>query len=497
MHERSPSADCTCNMNRFHHRLLGLALLEQILRVRIDAIRTLNRMRHPQCNERFFAPRQSTVLKNSSIPIKKFVCQLFVPLRNRPETLQVFRIVIGFHAGNIGTLPAQRFEMDKTIGVIGAGAMGSGIAQVAAQAGHKVVLIDASEAALARSAAALTQVMSRLVEKGRLTAEEGAAIPRRISRSTHLADLAPCSLVVEAIVENLAVKKSVFREVESHVAREAILSTNTSSLSVTGIAAALEHPERCIGLHFFNPAPLMPLVEIVPALQTAADLPGQCLDLMKAWGKDPVVAKDTPGFIVNRVARPFYGEALRIYEEGIADIPTIDAAMRDAGFRMGPFELMDLIGNDVNYAVTTTVFDAFYNDPRYRPSTVQKRHVEAGWLGRKTGRGYYDHSPETAPVPANPDPDIREQIANRIIAMLMNEAIDAVFMNIASPQDIERAMTRGVNYPKGLLAWANEWGLQTVLWRLEALRDRYQEDRYRPSPLLREHVTTGKDLKIS
>lgn len=392
---------------------------------------------------------------------------------------------------------AQRFEMDKTIGVIGAGAMGSGIAQVAAQAGHKVVLVDTSEAALERSASALSKVMARLVEKGRLRPEEGAAIPARISRSTDLADLAPCGLVVEAIVENLEVKKAVFREVESHVSREAILATNTSSLSVTGIAAALEHPERCIGLHFFNPAPLMPLVEIVPALQTAAELPGQCLDLMNAWGKDPVVAKDTPGFIVNRVARPFYGEALRIFEEGIADIPTIDAAMRDAGFRMGPFELMDLIGNDVNYAVTTTVFDAFYNDPRYRPSTVQKRHVEAGWLGRKTGRGYYDHSPAFSPVSPSPDSDVREQIANRIIAMLMNEAIDAVFMNIATPQDIERAMTRGVNYPQGLLAWANEWGLQTVLWRLEALRDRYQEDRYRPSPLLREHVATGKDFKIS
>ena len=392
---------------------------------------------------------------------------------------------------------AQRFEMDKTIGVIGAGAMGSGIAQVAAQAGHKVVLVDTSEAALERSASALSKVMARLVEKGRLKAEEGAEISARISRSTHFTDLAPCGLVVEAIVENLEVKKAVFREVESHVSREAILATNTSSLSVTGIAAALEHPGRCIGLHFFNPAPLMPLVEIVPALQTAADLPRQCLDLMNAWGKDPVVAKDTPGFIVNRVARPFYGEALRIFEEGIADIPTIDAAMRDAGFRMGPFELMDLIGNDVNYAVTTTVFDAFYNDPRYRPSTVQKRHVEAGWLGRKTGRGYYDHSPESSPVSPSPDSDVREQIANRIIAMLMNEAIDAVFMNIVTPQDIERAMTRGVNYPQGLLAWANEWGLQTVLWRLEALRDRYQEDRYRPSPLLREHVATGKDFKIS
>jgi 3-hydroxybutyryl-CoA dehydrogenase len=382
------------------------------------------------------------------------------------------------------------------IGVIGAGAMGAGIAQVAAQAGHAVVLTDSASEALARSEAQLAKVMARLVEKGRLTDEASSAIQSRIHRSTDLADLAPCGLVIEAIVENLDVKQSVFRIVESHVAPEAILASNTSSLSITGIASALNRPQRFIGLHFFNPAPLLPLVEVIPALQTSEGLSSTCVQLMSDWGKDPVVARDTPGFIVNRVARPFYGEALRILEEGIADVPTIDAAMKERGFRMGPFELMDLIGNDVNYAVTTTVFEAFYQDPRYRPNLIQKRHVEAGWLGRKAGRGYYDYAEGAQPAGASDDPFLREQVAERILAMLMNEAVDAVFMNIATPADIERAMTRGVNYPKGLLAWANDWGPDKAYAILENLRERYQEDRYRPSPLLRAHAASGSNIPL-
>lgn len=382
------------------------------------------------------------------------------------------------------------------IGVIGAGAMGAGIAQVAAQAGHDVVLTDSASEALTRSEAQLSKVMARLVEKGRLTNDASSSIQSRIHRSTDLADLAPCGLVIEAIVENLDVKQSVFRIVESNVAPEAILASNTSSLSITGIASALKRPERFIGLHFFNPAPLLPLVEVIPALQTAEGLSSSCVQLMSDWGKDPVVAKDTPGFIVNRVARPFYGEALRILEEGIADVPTIDAAMKERGFRMGPFELMDLIGNDVNYAVTTTVFEAFYQDPRYRPNLIQKRHVEAGWLGRKAGRGYYDYAEGAQPAGAFDDPFLREQVAERILAMLMNEAVDAVFMNIATPGDIEKAMTRGVNYPKGLLAWANDWGPDKTYAILENLRERYQEDRYRPSPLLRAHAASGSKISL-
>lgn len=382
------------------------------------------------------------------------------------------------------------------VGVIGAGAMGSGIAQIAAQAGCEVVVIDESEVALEQSGKRLDQILTRLVEKGQISTSERLEIAANIERSSELSRCSDCDLVIEAIIEDLDIKKSVFHSLETVVAPEALLASNTSSLSITGIASSLERPERFIGLHFFNPAPLMPLVEIIPALQTDAQLALRCIEQMRAWGKEPVLAKDTPGFIVNRVARPFYGEALRILEEGIANAATIDAAMRDLGFKMGPFELMDLIGNDVNYAVTTSVFNAFYQDPRYRPSLVQKRHVEAGWLGRKTQRGYHDYregAPTSTPVQDN---FLREQISERILVMLMNEAIDAVFMNIASPQDIELAMTRGVNYPKGLLAWANEWGLSRVYAAIENLRERYQEDRYRPSPLLRAHATSRTFLKI-
>ena len=385
---------------------------------------------------------------------------------------------------------------NQTIGVVGAGAMGAGIAQVAAQAGCAVVLTDSSSAALERSEAQLKKIVARLIEKGRMTTEEGDNLCSRIQRSTRFSDLAKCDLVIEAIVENLEVKQSVFREVEAVVRPDAVLASNTSSLSITGIAAALERPERFIGLHFFNPAPLMPLVEVIPALQTQIDLPVRCVEWMKDWGKDPVIARDTPGCIVNRVARPYYGEALRILEEGIADVPTIDAAMKEQGFRMGPFELMDLIGNDVNYAVTESVFHAFYQDPRYRPSLVQKRHVEAGWLGRKSGRGYYNHDSSSVVPSPSEDQFLRAQVAERILCMLMNEAIDAVFMNIATPKDIERAMTRGVNYPKGLLQWTNDWGPDKAYGLLENLRERYQEDRYRPSPLLRAHAIARQPIAI-
>jgi 3-hydroxybutyryl-CoA dehydrogenase len=373
-----------------------------------------------------------------------------------------------------------------TIGIIGSGAMGSGIAQVAAAAGNHVVLIDQDATALDRSAAALKKVMDRLVEKGRMTADDAAALQSRVVRTTSMEALAPCALVIEAIVERLDVKQSVFAEVESVVGADAVLATNTSSLSVTAIARVLRVPERMVGLHFFNPAPLMPLVEVIPALQTEEGLAEACVELMASWGKSPALAKDTPGFIVNRVARPFYGEALRIVEEGIADMATVDEAMRAAGFRMGPFELMDFIGNDVNYAVTESVFAAMYFDPRYRPSLVQKRHAEAHWLGRKTGRGYYDYREGAVrPVPVV-DHDLHRRIQDRVLAMLVNEAFDAVHMNICSETDVETAMTRGVNYPKGLLAWGRERGLGVTVAELDALSARYGEDRYRCCPLLRE-----------
>ena len=313
------------------------------------------------------------------------------------------------------------------IGVIGAGTMGSGIAQIAAQAGHSVRIFDMQQEALDRSKAALDKVMARLVEKGKLTLDESEAITGRISYATDLSAFADRDLVIEAIVEDLGVKQKLFTSLEGIVGTDSVLASNTSSLSITAIAGALAHPERMIGLHFFNPAPLLPLVEVIPGMATEGALVDRCVALMKDWGKVPVVAKDTPGFIVNRVARPFYGEALRIYEEGLADMATIDQAMRTiGGFRMGPFELMDLIGNDVNFAVTKSVFEAFFFDPRYRPSFTQQRMVEAGWLGKKTGRGYFNYAEGAIPPEANSDVILHENICWRILVMLINEAVDAL-----------------------------------------------------------------------
>ncbi|HIE72691.1 MAG TPA: 3-hydroxybutyryl-CoA dehydrogenase, partial [Flavobacteriales bacterium] len=283
-----------------------------------------------------------------------------------------------------------------------------------------------------------------------------------------------------------------FTEIESLVDEDCIIASNTSSLSIASIASACKKAERVVGIHFFNPAPLMPLVEIIPAVQTSEDTLNKAKSIIDDWGKVTVIVKDTPGFIVNRVARPFYGEAIRIYEEGVADFATIDWAMREVGgFRMGPFELMDYIGNDINYTVTETVFASFYFDPRYKPSFTQKRMMEAGYLGRKSGRGYYDYSTENTPK-VNEDKELGKIILWRVIAMLINEAADALFLNIASKEDIDLAMTKGVNYPKGLLAWADEIGLENVLKQLEDLQAEYGEDRYRPSPLLKRMVAENK-----
>ena len=381
----------------------------------------------------------------------------------------------------------------KKVGIIGAGAMGSGIAQVAASAGHSVVLFDTNADALSLSKSKLANVMDRLVEKGRLTSEEAQEIQNRISYADHMEALSESGIIIEAIIENLDVKKGVFSSIESLVSKDCILASNTSSLSITSIASACERSERVLGIHFFNPAPLMPLVEIIPAIQTADEITDEARNIIDSWKKITVLAKDTPGFIVNRVARPFYGEAIRILEEGIADVATIDWAMKEiGGFRMGPFELTDYIGHDVNYVVTETVFKAFFFDPRYKPSFTQKRLVEAGRLGRKSGQGFYDYSQGAVNPKPNTDEALGTEIVNRITAMLINEAIDALFLNIASAKDIDLAMTKGVNYPKGLLAWADEKGLDVVLTQLEELYKNYCEDRYRPSPLLRKMVNEQK-----
>jgi 3-hydroxybutyryl-CoA dehydrogenase len=373
------------------------------------------------------------------------------------------------------------------IGIIGAGSMGAGIAQVAATAGHEVFVFDSNQTALERAQANLLGSLNKLAEKGKLDDTTAKAIFGRTFFVNNLAAFGETGLVIEAIIEDLAIKKSVFKQLESIVPADCILATNTSSLSVAAIANACQQPGRVLGIHFFNPATLMQLVEVIPAVQTAPDVAKQARLLIESWGKLVVMAKDTPGFIVNRVARPYYGEALRILEEGIADIATIDWAMTAlGGFRMGPFTLMDFIGNDVNYTVTETVFQSFFYDPRYKPSFTQKRLSEAGWLGRKTGRGYYDYAEGAQNPVAKQDEELGRVIFARILMMLINEAADALYLRIASRDDIDLAMTKGVNYPKGLLRWADEIGIENCVHMLDALHAEYLEDRYRCSPLLRK-----------
>ncbi|MBI5836824.1 MAG: 3-hydroxybutyryl-CoA dehydrogenase [Candidatus Eisenbacteria bacterium] len=380
---------------------------------------------------------------------------------------------------------------DGLLGVVGAGTMGAGIAQVAAGARWHVVLVDArpgaAEAAVGRVAAAL----ARLVEKGRLIPAQRDERLSRLRPARGLGELAPAALVIEAIHEDLSAKRAVVAELGALLSDPAVIATNTSSLSVTAIAAAARLPARALGIHFFNPAPLMEVVEVVPALQTEPGVVQECVELLRAWGKDPVVVRDTPGFLVNRVARPFYGEALRLVEEGLATPEEVDAAMKtEAGFRMGPFELMDLIGNDVNFAVTESIFRGTGFDRRYLPSALQQRHVEAGYLGRKCGRGFYTYPP--GPVaPVRVDPERARWIARRVLALLINEAAEALRTRLALADDIERAMTGASHYPKGLLHWADELGASEVVVTLEELFGTYGDMRYRPSPLLSSMARKG------
>ena len=496
---------------------------------------------------------------------------------------------------------------DKIVAVIGAGAMGAGIAQVAANAGHQVLLFDANAEAPGRAIAAIGKFLDAAVAKGRIDAARREAILGRITPCAKLAELAPATLVVEAVIEDLRVKQKLFGELQDLVTAEAILATNTSSLSIAAVARGLKRPERVVGMHFFNPAPLLPLVEVVSGLNTAPEIASTVFDTAKAWGKRPAHCRSTPGFIVNRCARPFYAEGLRLLAERALDPSTLDGVMRESGgFRMGPCELMDLIGHDVNFAVTRVVHAAFFGDSRYRPSLVQQELVEAGRLGRKVGRGIYDYRPgATNPPPATeaaaPRPnraiiegdlgpaeglvarieqariahtrrdsrdgdgaivldgavlrltdgrtataraagherdlvlfdlaldygkatrmalaaadqasatarklavgffqalgcavssidDAPGLVVMRTVAMLANEAMDAVQAGVATPEDVDMAMTSGVNYPRGPLAWAQAIGLPRVLRVIDHLARHYGEDRYRASPRLRRLVAGG------
>jgi 3-hydroxybutyryl-CoA dehydrogenase len=297
------------------------------------------------------------------------------------------------------------------IGIIGSGTMGIGIAQVASTSGCEVFLFDVNSDQTEKSLLHLKNTLKKLTEKQKISAEKAVEIYNNIKNCTDLAELKECDLVIEAIIENKETKTEVFRKLEAVVSENCVIASNTSSISITSLSAELQDPGRFIGIHFFNPAPLMPLVEIIPGLLTNTNLPQKIYDLMKLWGKEPIIAKDVPGFIVNRIARPFYGEALRIVEENLATPEQVDDAMRSVGnFRMGPFELMDLIGIDVNFSVTKTVYADYFYDPKFKPSLLQQRMSEAKLHGRKTGKGFYDYS-ESAVKPA---PEKNEELYKQI-----------------------------------------------------------------------------------
>ncbi|MGO0575599.1 3-hydroxyacyl-CoA dehydrogenase NAD-binding domain-containing protein [Ornithinimicrobium panacihumi] len=401
-----------------------------------------------------------------------------------------------------------------TVAVIGAGAMGGGIAQVAAQAGHPVILVDSQPGAADRAKEKLGETFARLVAKEKITQGEADAALDRITTHTtsDMTTIPPVGLVIEAVVEHIDVKRTIFRQLEAAQSPTTVLATNTSSLSIDGIVSeartghdaamrggfspAMEYPGRVIGLHFFNPPPLMKLVEVITGEHSDPDVLDDASELMRRWGKTPVRCTSTPGFIVNRVARPFYGEAQRMVAEGLAEPATIDLALRGAGFRMGPMELTDLIGQDVNLAVGESVWHQTEEDPRYEPTDYQRELVRAGRLGRKSGQGVFRYDESGAPVDAVPDEARAEQLVGgpvrtdpvaRTLAMLVNEGVDLVARGEATREDVDTAMRLGTNYPKGPFEWLAEIGADTVKAQLAELDAAYPGGRYRPSPALDDH----------
>ncbi len=372
----------------------------------------------------------------------------------------------------------------KTVGVIGLGTMGLGIAQLAAVAGHQILAYDENEQQRTSVVSRMQQSLRKLEEKAIISRERVAEILSVVRPAATLGDFASCELVIEAIVEELPAKQKLFSALDSVVSPRCLLATNTSSLPVSAIAESCSTPERVLGIHFFNPAPLMPLVELVSGQKTAEDCVRQAEELLKYWGKTCVRVKDSPGFIVNRVARPFYLEPLRMLEKGEANPATVDWAMREhGGFPMGPFELMDFIGLDVNLRVTESIYTAL-KSPRYEPSPLQQKLVQAGALGKKSGKGFYDYRTGVPSPKPKKDPEFGRKIVRRVVSVLIDEAVSAVEQEIASAADIEVGMKKGVNYPKGLLAWGEEWGFGAVLSELLSLQQTLGEARYKPSPLL-------------
>lgn len=379
------------------------------------------------------------------------------------------------------------------VGVVGAGTMGTGLAQLAAASNHSVYLYDTNHDTLERSMAAIERSMHNLAEKGKVSPEFAKSVTERIHPITDLRHLDKVRIVIEAVIEDTLVKQNLFRDIEKEVSESCILATNTSSLSIASIGSGLKKADRFLGLHFFNPATIMPLVEIVPGVGTLDGTISVAKNLVESWGKVCVTTKDTPGFIVNRVARPYYGESIRVLEEGIADVATIDWALKElGGFRMGPFELMDFIGIDINFTVTRSVYEQFFYDPRYKPSITQQRLFEARRFGRKSGIGFYEYGEGAATIQAKKDQVLGTQIYERVLAMLINEAADALFWRVASRDDIDLAIVKGVNYPQGLLTWADAFGIEKTVNILSDLQAHYGEDRYRASPLLRDMAKAGK-----